>query len=219
MLIFITLACLGMKLAYMLISEPLAELWPAVWGFRPAAILAILARPPAEWLHYDMAGLVTALFVHMDWLHLAGNLAYLWVFGVAVERALGHWQFLASFLLLGSLANFYLAWQTGDSVTPVIGASGGVSAVIGLYLGLFPRRRMGLWLPLGLYLQFARVPALLVIGSWFILQLIYSVFSAISATVGWWSHIGGFAAGLVLAMILRMWPASVDLTAHDDPDS
>lgn len=173
------------------------------WGFVPAEVMAALSRPPAEWFQGDVAGLFTALFVHGDWLHLAGNLAYLWVFGVTVERALGPWGLAASFLVLGALANLVLAWQTAESTTPVIGASGGVSALIGIYLGLFPVSRMGLWLPLGLYLQFARVPALLVIGSWFALQLIYTVFGSGSDTVAWWAHVAGFVAGVLLAVMLR----------------
>ncbi|NIV20409.1 MAG: rhomboid family intramembrane serine protease, partial [Gammaproteobacteria bacterium] len=74
----------------------------------------------------------------------------------------------------------------------VIGASGAVSAVVGASLGLFPRRRIGLYLPLGLYVQFVRVPALLVIGSWFTLQLVYSVVGPISGAMAWWTHLAGF---------------------------
>jgi membrane associated rhomboid family serine protease len=104
----------------------------------------------------------------------------------------------------------------GPTQTPVIGASGGVSALIGIYLGLFPVSRMGLWLPLGLYLQFARVPAILVIGSWFTLQLIYTVFGGQDGAVAWWAHIAGFVAGVVVAILLRPFPGLVDLTLQDD---
>lgn len=196
----------------MLLVRIALELGPAAsgadtagqWGFVPAEVMAALRQPPADWIDAGVAALFTALFVHGDWLHLAGNLAYLWVFGVTVERALGAWGLAASFLLLGALANLVLAWQTGASTTPVIGASGGVSALIGIYLGLYPVSRMGLWLPLGLYLQFARVPALLVIGSWFTLQLIYTVFGPASGAVAWWAHVAGFVAGVLLAIVLRL---------------
>ena len=87
--------------------------------------------------------------------------------------------------------------------TPIIGASGAISAVVGAYLGLFPGRRIGLFLPLGLYLQFARVPALLVIGSWFTLQLLYTVFGPINAAVAWWTHLAGFAVGLSITLLNR----------------
>ncbi|MEN1727441.1 MAG: rhomboid family intramembrane serine protease, partial [Pseudomonadota bacterium] len=114
------------------------------------------------------------------------------------------------------LANAVVAWQLAESLRPVIGASGGVSAIIGVYLGLFPSRRMGLWLPLGLYLQFARVPALLVIGSWFAVQLLFSVFGPISSDVAWWSHVAGFLLGLAAAVLLRLIPGQANLALRED---
>ncbi|RFF30945.1 rhomboid family intramembrane serine protease [Wenzhouxiangella sediminis] len=190
--------------------------WIRSWGFVPARVLAALDHLPGSWNSRDLLAVLTSLFVHGDWLHLAGNLAYLWVFGTTVERALGHAGLALSFLVLGALANLILAWQLGTTQTPVIGASGGVSALIGIYLGLFPVSRMGLWLPLGLYLQFARVPAILVIGSWFTLQLIYTVFGGQDGAVAWWAHIAGFVAGVVVAILLRPFPGLVDLTLQDD---
>ena len=93
----------------------------------------------------------------------------------------------------GALANVIVALRLPALNAPIIGASGAVSAVVGAYLGLFPRRRIGLYLPLGLYLQFARVPAVIVIGSWFTLQLLYTAFGPINATVAWLTHMTGFA--------------------------
>lgn len=193
-----------------------SEEWIGRWGFVPGQVLAALEQLPASWNSADLLTLLTSLFVHGDWLHLAGNLAYLWVFGITVERALGHLGMALSFLLLGAVANLILAWQMGNIQTPVIGASGGVSALIGIYLGLFPVSRMGLWLPLGLYLQFARVPAILVIGSWFTLQLIYTVFGSADGAVAWWAHIAGFVAGMVVALVLRLLPGLVDLSLQAD---
>ncbi len=192
------------------------DAWIRSWGFVPAQVLAALAQLPDHWNSADLLGLFTSLFVHGDWLHLAGNLAYLLVFGITVERAIGHWGLALSFLLLGAAANLFLAWQLGDTQTPVIGASGGVSALVGIYLGLFPVSRMGLWLPLGLYLQFARVPAVLVIGSWFTLQLIYTVFGSPDGAVAWWAHVAGFVAGVVVALALRPFPALADLSLQDE---
>jgi membrane associated rhomboid family serine protease len=215
-LVAVCLICLMMKLAFAWVGPANAEAWLHFWGFTPIRVMDLLALPPRSWLHPDLGSLLTALFVHADWLHLAGNLAYLWVFGITVERAVGHLRFALLFLLLGGLANLYVAWQMYDSSVPVIGASGGVSAIIGIYLGLFPQRRMGLWIPLGLYLQFARVPALLVIGSWFTLQLIYSVFGPMSSTVAWWSHVSGFLAGLLVALLLRLFSGKVNLALKED---
>jgi membrane associated rhomboid family serine protease len=190
--------------------------WIRSFGFIPEDVLAAVRAMPAGWHWRELGGLLTALLVHVDYLHLVGNLAYLWVFGITVERAIGAWGLAFSFLVLGALANFILAWQMGGGQTPVIGASGGVSAIIGIYLGLFPVSRMGLWLPLGLFLQFARVPAILVIGSWFTLQLIYTVFGAHDGAVAWWAHLAGFLAGVAFALVLRPFPALADLSIQDD---
>lgn len=216
MLTLVSLLMLAARLHAEFLMPGGSEAWVRDWGFVPAELNAILQRPLSAWLDLELARLVSALFVHGDWLHLAGNLAYLWVFGITVERALGPWGMAACFLLLGAVANCFLSWQMGDSPTPVIGASGGVSAIIGIYLGLFPVSRMGLWLPLGLYLQFARVPAVLVIGSWFTLQLIYTVFGPQSGAVAWWAHIAGFLAGVVVAIALRPFPGLVDPSLHND---
>ncbi len=217
MLVAFCLICLTIKLSLVLLGPASGEAWLHFWGFRPDAVIGVLdSRPPREWLDADVFGLVTALFMHADWLHLTGNLAYLWVFGIAVERAIGHWRFALLFLLLGGLANLHVAWRLDGSDLLVVGASGGVSAIIGVYLGLFPTRRMGLWIPLGLYLQFARIPALLVIGSWFTLHLLYTVFGPMSETVAWSAHVAGFLLGLLAAMLLRVLPGSIRYEFRDD---
>jgi membrane associated rhomboid family serine protease len=107
------------------------------------------------------------------------------------------------FVFGGALANLFVAMRLPDLTSPIIGASGAVSAVVGAYLGLFPFRRIGMLLPLGLYLQFARVPAVLVIGSWFTLQLVYTVLGPITGIVAWWTHMAGFALGLIFALLAR----------------
>lgn len=185
-----------------LLSAEVGRVGHATLGFVPSTLSAVLAGngDPAR-----AVGLVTALFVHSSAWHLGGNLAYLWVFGIPVERAIGAFRFLVAFLVLGGAANLSVVLGTPDLERTVVGASGGVSAVIGLYLGLFPTRRLGLWLPLGLFLQFARIPALLVIGSWFTLQLLYWVFGPMSGAVAWWTHVAGFFAGLAAAGLARLF--------------
>jgi membrane associated rhomboid family serine protease len=130
-------------------------------------------------------------------------MVYLWVFGIAVERRLGAFGMVVTFMLGGSLSIIIVSLRLPELTTPIIGASGAVSAVVGTYLGLFPSRRIGMFLPLGLYLQFARVPALLVIGSWFTLQLLYSLIGPITGAVAWWTHLAGFILGLMIAMLTR----------------
>jgi membrane associated rhomboid family serine protease len=174
-----------------------------ILGMQPSGLSQLLAQDFGAWWDMTALTVVTALFVHSSWLHLLGNLAYLWVFGIKVEQALGYVAMLSIYLLGGALANVIVALRLPQIEAPIIGASGAVSAVVGAYLGLFPRRRIGLFLPLGVYLQFARVPALLVIGSWFTLQLLYTAFGPINAAVAWWTHLAGFALGLSFALVTR----------------
>lgn len=212
----VVLISLLMMASYSALSPMAADAWLRFWGFVPARVTDVIHGPPPSWLDPELAGLVTALLVHAGWLHLLGNMAYLWVFGIPVERAIGHLRFLLAFVILGGFANLCVAWQIADMNAPVIGASGGVSAVIGVYLGLFPRRRIGLWLPLGLYFQFARVPALLVIGSWFTLQMLYTVFGPISGAVAWWTHVAGFLAGVIAAMLYRSLSRRIVFAIRED---
>lgn len=172
-------------------------------GMMPAALAEVLAGPFGSWWNLSFLTVLISLFIHASWLHLLGNLAYLLVFGVKVERRLGVLGMSLVFVVGGALANIIVALRVPQIQTPIIGASGAVSAVVGAYLGLFPRRRIGLFLPLGLYLQFARVPALLVIGSWFTLQLLYTVFGPINGAVAWWTHVVGFAVGVCFALLSR----------------
>ena len=199
----LSLLCCFSLVVYSGLSPMMQQAMIDILGMQPAAISQLLDQAFGSWWNSTAASIVTALVVHASWLHLLGNLAYLWVFGIKVEQALGALAMLLIFMLGGMLANVIVALRLPQLETPIIGASGAVSAVVGAYLGLFPRRRIGLFLPLGVYLQFARVPALLVIGSWFTLQLLYTAFGPINAAVAWWTHLAGFALGLSFALIAR----------------
>ena len=199
----ISLICVFLLLLYSGLSPVMQQAMIDVGGMQPSTIALLLDGGFANWWQMSALSLFTALFIHASWLHLLGNLAYLWVFGIKVEQRLGSIVMLSFFLLGGALANVIVALRVPQLDTRIIGASGAVSAVVGAYLGLFPRRRIGLFLPLGLYLQFARVPALLVIGSWFTLQLLYTTFGPINAAVAWWTHLAGFALGLSFALMAR----------------
>lgn len=172
-------------------------------GVFPSQLALIFSQPVGAWKDYQVLSLVSALFIHTSWLHLMGNMIYLWVFGVPLERRLGGLGMVLVFVFGGALANLFVTMRLPELTSPIVGASGAVSAVVGAYLGLFPSRRIGLLLPLGLYLQFARVPAVLVIGSWFTLQLVYTVLGPITGVVAWWTHMAGFALGLILALLVR----------------
>ncbi|MDX2418399.1 MAG: rhomboid family intramembrane serine protease [Xanthomonadales bacterium] len=175
----------------------------ALGGVLPSQLAPIFSRPFAGWADYQLLTLVSALFIHASWLHLLGNMVYLWVFGMPLERRVGSLGMVIVFVLGGALSSLFVTMRLPDLASPIVGASGAISAVVGAYLGLFPSRRIGMLLPLGLYLQFARVPALLVIGSWFTLQLVYTVLGPITGIVAWWTHMAGFALGLIFALLVR----------------
>lgn len=199
----ISLTCIALLGLYFLVGPRLQQAMIELAGMQPSSVTVLFGQPLHSWWNYPAVTLLSAIFLHASWLHLAGNLAYLWVFGLSVEQRIGTAGMAMLFLAGGALANMIVALQLGGLDTPIIGASGAISAVVGAYLGLFPSRRIGLFLPLGLYLQFAQVPSLLVIGSWFTLQLLYTVFGPINAAVAWWTHLAGFALGLSIALMYR----------------
>ena len=147
--------------------------------------------------------LLSTLFIHANLLHLVGNLLFLLIFGLPAERSLGAWRFLLLFLAGGAVANLAAALLMGTPARAIIGASGGVSAVIGAYLALFPTARLGVVVPLGLWLEFIRVPAALLIGLWAVLQLAFTFVGPTFGAVAWWAHLAGFCAGAVYALVMR----------------
>ena len=116
---------------------------------------------------------------------------------------LAPWRSLLLFLFAGALANIAAAWSLDHPTSIIIGASGAVSAIIGAYLALFPRARLGLVLPLGLFLEFVRTPASLLIGIWALLQLLFTFIGPAFGPVAWWAHVTGFMLGVVFALLSR----------------
>ena len=128
---------------------------------------------------------------------------FLVIFGVPTERALARGLYLALFLIGGALANFAGAFSVAHASMAIVGCSGAVSAVMGAYLALFPRASLGVVLPLGFYFEFVRVPALLLIGLWVLLQLMFTWAGPSFGAVVWWTHIAGFVFGLLAALLMR----------------
>ncbi|HQY50716.1 MAG TPA: rhomboid family intramembrane serine protease, partial [Thermomonas sp.] len=147
--------------------------------------------------------LFSGLFLHADWLHLLGNLVFLLIFGLPAERSMGGRRFLLLFLLGGAFSNLAAVLAIGAPDRVVIGASGAVSSVIGAYLALFPSARLGVVLPLGLFLQFVRMPAFLLIGLWALLQLLFAYSGPALGAVAWPAHIAGFLFGVAFALLTR----------------
>jgi membrane associated rhomboid family serine protease len=177
-------------------------------GERAAALQrwGTLSASPAEWrlLWHDgrLLTLITALFIHANLLHLVGNGVFLLIFGVPAERRVGAWRLLVLFLLGGALANFVASLLVGTGRV-IVGASGGISALVGAYLVLFPRARLGIVVPLGLWLEFVRAPAALLIGLWAALQLLVPFVGPAFGAVAWWAHLTGFALGVAMALLFE----------------
>ena len=141
----------------------------------------------------------TSMFLHGGWMHLIGNMLYLWIFGNNVEDSMGHVRFFIFYFLCGIAAAMAQAIPNPESTVPMIGASGAISGVLGAYLLLYPRARVLVGIPLGFFLYTARLPAVAVLAFWFVLQLVSKlVTSAEGGGVAWGAHIGGFVAGVVL---------------------
>ena len=148
--------------------------------------------------------LLTSMFMHGGWLHLAGNMLFLWIFGDNVEHRIGHIPYLAFYLVAGVIASFAQILVNTDSYIPTLGASGAISGVLGAYLVMFPTNRVTV-----LFLRFPmRVPAIVAIGLWAVFQFIsgigaFAVTDETGGGVAYMAHIGGFIAGVVAGLVFR----------------
>jgi membrane associated rhomboid family serine protease len=154
-----------------------------------------------------IASIFSSMFLHGGWIHLIGNMLYLWIFGNNIEDRFGRVPFLAFYLFGGVVAAVSQVLISPDSRQPVVGASGAIAAVLGAYVVLFPRARVLSLVFLGFFYQLLRVPAILVLGFWFVLQLIDGVASlgvaSSSGGVAIFAHIGGFLAGVAVGVVVR----------------
>jgi membrane associated rhomboid family serine protease len=153
----------------------------------------------------DIFDVFTSMFMHAGLAHIGGNMLYLWIFGDNVEDRLGHARYIAFYLVGGVLASLAHILTNPTSQIPTVGASGAIAAVLGAYLVLFPQSRVVTLIPLGFFVRMTVVPAIIVLGLWFILQLFSGLISMGGPDVGgvaFWAHIGGFVAGVVMAKLL-----------------
>ncbi len=200
----LVLICASLYLLLSLLSPSLHRELLVHWGSIPYALFQALDT--ASWRVWllTLPRLITALFLHADVLHLLGNLLFLLIFGLPCERRLGSSSFLFLFLFGGAVGNLAGALSLPQAIAPVIGCSGAVSAVMGAYLILLPRDSLGLILPLGLYFEFVRLPAALLILLWAILQWLFSLHGPDFGAIVWWTHLGGFAFGVIYALLVRL---------------
>ena len=157
----------------------------------------------------SIATLLTSVFIHGGFMHILGNMLYLWIFGNNVEDVMGRPKFVLFYLLCGVLAGLSQVAADPLSRIPAIGASGAIAGVLGAYLVLFPRARVATLVFLGLFFRIARLPAVLVLGFWFVLQLLNGMLALTtfeSGGVAWFAHIGGFVAGVLLVWLFARRP-------------
>jgi membrane associated rhomboid family serine protease len=181
-------------------SDGALQSFITAWGVVPREYSVGRDLPPLIPLPF-WSTLLTSMFLHGGWMHLGGNMLYLWIFGDNLERAMGTARFLIFYLICGIIAGLAHIAFSGGSVVPSIGASGAISGVLGGYLLLFPRNRVRVLTRGGI----ASVPAIVVLGFWIVIQL-FSQIGSIAQTsdgggVAYMAHIGGFVAGLVLVKL------------------
>jgi membrane associated rhomboid family serine protease len=182
-----------------LIPAELTAAVPPGAAFPMGKGLVCLTDPGREPLH-----LVTSMFLHGSWMHLLGNMWFLWLFGNNIEDSMTRPRFLVFYLLSGLAAALAQVLANPESVVPMVGASGAISGVMGAYLVLFPRVRVFTVIPLGFFLQTVALPAWAMLIYWMVLQVaggITSVYSEQGGGVAFWAHLGGFLAGVVMVKL------------------
>jgi membrane associated rhomboid family serine protease len=191
----VTYVLIALNVLFFFVEQSGGDAFVGKWAFVPSRFLA---NPSG-----DVLTLFTSMFMHAGWVHLGGNMLYLWIFGDNVEDRFGHLKFTIFYLLCGLAGTFaQLAFSVGSNV-PNLGASGAIAGVLGAYILLFPKGRVRVLQGQ----QVIQVPALIVIGLWIVLQFLSGVGSIANATqtggVAYMAHIGGFLAGFVLTFLLR----------------
>lgn len=146
---------------------------------------------------------LTSMFLHGGWFHLIGNMWFLWVFGNNVEDSMGHLRYLAFYLLCGLAAAAAQTFANPSSPVPMVGASGAISGIMGAYIVLYPRVRVHMLVILAIFVTRIVVPAYVMLGYWFLIQIVGGSLSREPGGVAFWAHAGGFLAGAVLIHLFR----------------
>ena len=208
---FVTRTLIAVNVAlflYQLSLGPGLRMFMYEWGMVPLRLSAAL-QVGNEPVVVPAATLLTSTFLHGGWLHLIGNMWYLWIFGDNIEDRLGHARFLIFYLVAGVFAGFVHYLTAASSQVPTVGASGAIAAVLGGYLVAFPRARVLTLVPLFIFIQFVWLPAVLVLGLWFFYQFFSGALSlsyGAGGGVAWWAHIGGFVFGAIAMRALGRRP-------------
>ena len=175
------------------------------YGMVPARLEAAINRPSAP-LGPAVEPFFTSMFLHAGWLHIIGNMWFLWIFGDNVEDAFGHFGYLVFYLSCGIFAGVAHTFFNWGSRLPAIGASGAIAGVMGAYIVLYPRAKVLTLVILIVFFFTVRLPAWLILGYWFLLQFLTGVGSLglqTSGGVAVWAHVGGFVLGALIALLIQ----------------
>lgn len=174
------------------------EAYVKAYGVVPAQLTGKAAGHGLTPLTLFSPDLISAMFMHGGFFHLLGNMWFLWIFGDNVEDRIGRVKYVIFYLLVGILATLAHVVAEPSSAMPLVGASGAIAGVLGAYFLFFPFHRVVTLIPIFIFFTTVRIPAMVFLGLWFLMQLAYSSFGG---NVAWWAHIGGFISGLLLALL------------------
>ena len=194
---YVVYALIAINIAVFLLQLPYSGYDRALAGFWGNFAL----YPAAVTQYGDYTGIFTSMFLHAGWMHIGGNMLFLWIFGDNLEDQMGHVGFLVFYLACGILAALAHIYSAPGSTVPTVGASGAIAGVMGGYLLLFPRARVDVVVIIVIFFRVFTLPAWVMLGIWFALQ-VFGGFStpAQGSGVAFWAHAGGFVAGIVLTL-------------------
>jgi len=183
----------------------MGEIFVYQFGAIPATVFGHAALPPEVASIPPLMSLITSMFLHGGWMHLIGNMLYLWIFGNNIEDVMGHVKFVIFYVVCGIAAVYSHAITDPNSTVPMVGASGAISGVLGAYLLLFPRAQVLVLIPLGVFTRMLYVPAGVVLGLWFVMQVLSGGMSLgrSGGGVAFFAHVGGFIAGMALIGLFK----------------
>ncbi len=171
------------------------------YGVVPQRFLLYLNSSYHISLSFLFISIIISMFLHAGWLHILGNMWFLFIFGDNVEDMLGHFRYLIFYLSCGIAASFLHIIFNANSPIPSIGASGAIAGVLGAYMIFYPHAKILTLLPIFIFFEIIELPALLWIGLWILIQIVFGLFSigSTGGGIAWWAHIGGFSAGIIYA--------------------
>jgi membrane associated rhomboid family serine protease len=202
---YLLITACGVVFLYELSLGPALEGFIRRFGVTPAEVSRTLFAGGIA--VHPLITLGSSMFLHGGWMHLLGNMLYLYIFGDNVEDRIGHVGYLVFYLLSGVLAAGAEVYFTPDSTAPLVGASGAIAGVLGAYILLYPRARILTVIPLFVFFPVVEISAFFFLGFWFLMQFLQGSLSTGAASAGgvaWWAHAGGFVAGAVLLPIFLL---------------